>query len=105
MSRWAHGIPEVNSRMNSAATMAPAPRWLEMLLRSAMSLLSPSRYSSCSGRRHIRSPAALAAASTRAHSPSSLAITPETPWPSAITTAPVRVAMSTISSGLMCSTA
>jgi len=42
MSRCAHGTPSVNSRMKSAATMEPAPRWLEMLLRSAMSLLSPS---------------------------------------------------------------
>ena len=85
--------------------MAPPPRWLEMLLRSAISLLSPSLYSSWRGIRHIFSPAASAAPRTRPASGSSLAKTPDMPWPRAITMAPVRVARSIISLGLISLTA
>src|SRR5581483_8949025 len=63
MSRWAQGSPPANSLRNSAAVIAPAGR-PPVLVKSAISLLSCSRYSSKSGIGQHWSPAASAACRT-----------------------------------------
>jgi len=66
---------------------------------SACGLRMYSRWSFHSGRRQTRSPVASLASSTRFRRPSSSQNMPALKWPSATTTPPVSVAMSTIAVG------
>ena len=70
-------------------------------MRSAVSLLSCSRYSSQSGSGQQRSPERVPAARSSSTRASSLPMTAAAWWPRAMTTAPVRVAQSTMAAGFM----
>src|SRR5712692_7671296 len=94
MSMCTHGSPPVNSFRNSAAVIDAAGR-PPVFDRSAISLLSCSRYSSTNGIGQARSPAR--SATDRTCSTQALGV-PKSPlvlFPSATTQAPVSVAIST----------
>ena len=94
MSRWTQSAPSVNSEMKRAAVMLPAGR-PPVFLKSAQSDLYCSLYSSKSGNCHIFSPTDLLAANTASTISCDVPMTPLVTCPRAMTTAPVRVAMST----------
>src|SRR2546427_133459 len=99
MSRCTHGYPSANSRRNQPPAIVPAPRPAEFFT-SATSDLRRSRYSSHSGSGQQRSPARSPASRTSPRSASSVPMIPIATWPSAMTTAPVRVAASSTAAGL-----
>ena len=91
-------VVDIRRRKNSAAVMDP-PQRSAVCLRSAQSLLRPSRRSSTSGRCHIASPAAFEATFIDSASSSRFEKKPETVGPSATMQAPVSVALSRMRSG------
>ena len=101
-SRRCRGEPREILRRIRAGTTPPkccrrAAR--RLFFTSAMSDLMSSRYSSHSGSRQTRSPARSPAPRTSSTSASSVPITPPAVWPSAMTIAPVSVAMSSTQAG------
>mmetsp|Transcript_3777 Transcript_3777/g.8912 ORF Transcript_3777/g.8912 Transcript_3777/m.8912 type:complete len:270 (-) Transcript_3777:963-1772(-) len=101
MSTWAHGVLSVtNSLRKRAAVMAPPARG-PTLVRSAILDLVSSLYSSeASGMRQTLSPVRLELASKALASSSQELQSPAHLSPSEMMHAPVRVAMSTMASGL-----
>ena len=104
MSMWAQGVSSTNSSRKEAAVIVPAFRLAARLERSATVPFISSLNSGWRGRRQVSSPLRSPARETSPASPSSLEITAAKVEPRAITTAPVRVAMSTTRSA-PCSTA
>ena len=102
MSRCAQVVPSAtNSRRNAAAYSAPPQASGLCWLRSAILVVRTlSCISSGIGSGHICSPAPAAISGMRCSRSSSLLNTPDTFVPSATTQAPVKVATSTIRSGL-----
>src|SRR5512146_723914 len=98
MSRWTQGVSPANSFRKYPAVIVPASG-PPIFLRSPMSLLICSKYSSCSGSSHAFSPDAAEASRILERSRSSFPIIPIVTLPSATTHAPVSVAASTIATG------
>src|SRR4029453_4789400 len=98
MSRCAQSNFLAKRDRKQAAVMLPPAR-PEMFAKSAKLLASPSWYSSPSGKGQPRSKASSPAATSARESASLLLKMPHATWPSAITIAPVSVAISTTASG------
>src|SRR5437867_3294260 len=92
MSRCAHPIPSRTKWLRKSAAVIAPPHRMPVFLKSAMSLLMCSAYSSYIGSGHIGSPALEAAASTSSTSSRLLPRTPAAIGPSATIQAPVSVA-------------
>ena len=100
MSRCAQGILPTKCSKKIAPIIAPPPFKIEMLRRSATSLLIASLYDSSSGSCQIFSPATRPEAIMAFPSSSLFPIKPATASPSATMHAPVKVARSMIASDL-----